>query len=63
MLSKNNQHLSPERIREYAYDNVILQPDELIHIKNCHKCSDAWWKLKLEARRKKQGGDGTEKSA
>jgi hypothetical protein len=62
-MASNGPHLSPERIRESACKNLILEPEEFVHIQNCDKCSDAWWKLRQEAKRKKQNPDDTKKSA
>ena len=46
-----------------AEGDVILQPTEMLHFQNCDQCSDRWWKLRQEAKRRKHDGFADEKSA
>ena len=48
-----DQHLSLDRIKCFVYGDAMLQPQELVHLKNCDDCSFMWWKLKKEVRSKK----------
>jgi hypothetical protein len=58
-----DQHLPFTVIRDFAYDRTILQPDQLWHFHDCALCSRQWWKLKLEAKRRKRDGDVKKKLA
>jgi len=61
-MERKDSHISDARIRQFAYGDLVLQPEELVHFQNCDQCSETWWRLKQEAKRKKPG-DTTEKSA
>jgi hypothetical protein len=48
-----DQHLSPILIRDLATGSASLQDGGLRHLQECDHCSDQWWKLKQELKRKK----------
>lgn len=63
-MDRQDQHLSAALIRDFADGRTLLQPNELRHFQDCDQCSQAWWKLKQEAKRaKKDPRSPNEKSA
>jgi hypothetical protein len=52
-VKRLDQHLSSVLIHDLASGSALLQPDELCHFQECDHCSDQWWRVKQELKRKR----------
>jgi len=62
-MEQQDAQLSPGLIRSFVYGGGVLRPDQFQHLRDCDQCSDAWWRLKQEAKRERRNDDAKKKTA
>jgi hypothetical protein len=51
-MKERNQHIPIAVIRQFVEGQLRLLPDQLRHFQDCDLCSQTWWELKREAKRR-----------